>query len=245
MWPSPHATRAKAVEMGRDLRISAPVRWASARPSAQCRVGLLRSALSRGSAPAPERGNLVSRALSRHCGARSPRTRTWLRQSWREADPADGVRGVYRAGLVAFFGFMDTHATAWRATLEDSRFLADPRAMNALRAAQIDTVMTGLRHQETLSEVPDFMLEGFAQGVIGACERIAAWRISQPQCTAEIATELVMALTWSGLERIAATSLPTRQAVREAQPRGLTPPLSRADPRRSRARCRRGCRAQR
>lgn len=117
MWPSPHATRAKAVEMGRDLRISAPVRWASSRPSAQCRVGLLRSALSRGSAPAPERGNLVSRALSCHCGARSPRTRTWLRQSWREADPADGVRGVYRAGLVAFFGFMDTHATAWRATL--------------------------------------------------------------------------------------------------------------------------------
>lgn len=122
------------------------------------------------------------------------------------------MRGVYRAGLVAFFGFMDTHATAWRATLEDSRFLADPRAMNALRAAQIDTVMTGLRHQETLAGVPDFMLEGFAQGVIGACERIAAWRISQPQCTAEMATELVMALTWSGLERIAATNLPARKS---------------------------------
>lgn len=139
-----------------------------------------------------------------------------LRQAWRTADPAQGVRGVYRDGLIAFFRFMDAHATAWRATVEDHALATTPGAMNSLRAAQTQIVVDGLRTQPQLASVPDFVLEGFAEGVIGACERIAAWRITRPECTAEVATELVMAVTWTGLERVAGSTLHT--AGSEAKP---------------------------
>lgn len=106
--------------------------------------------------------------------------------------------------------------TTMEAIAEDHALATTPGAMNSLRAAQTQIVLDGLRTQPQLASVPDFVLEGFAEGVIGACERIAAWRITRPECTAEVATELVMALTWTGLERVAGSTLHTARS--EAKP---------------------------
>ena len=42
-------------------------------------------------------------------------------------------------------------------------------------------------------------VSGWAHAIVGACERLAIWRASDPAVTAEHATQYLMDLAWTGL----------------------------------------------
>jgi hypothetical protein len=48
-------------------------------------------------------------------------------------------------------------------------------------------------------DAPAQQLTGWAHVIVGACERLAIWRASDPAVTAEHATEYLMDLAWTGL----------------------------------------------
>ena len=49
---------------------------------------------------------------------------------------------------------------------------------------------------------PTRCFEGYAEVVVGACERVAVWRTRRPGVTTEDATELVVSTVWNGLDRL-------------------------------------------
>lgn len=124
-----------------------------------------------------------------------------LRNAWRSAPTGTGLQGMHRAGLVAFFDFMDGHAAVWRAIVEDqSVYNGGP--ISEVRVAQSELVVVALRQHPELVDVPPVLVEGAVQAIIGACERVAAWRLGHPEVSAEAAAELVSALTWGGLNNL-------------------------------------------
>ena len=46
---------------------------------------------------------------------------------------------------------------------------------------------------------PRRALEAYAEIIVGACERLALWRVRNPDVTVEEAARHMMDLTWTGL----------------------------------------------
>jgi hypothetical protein len=55
-----------------------------------------------------------------------------------------------------------------------------------------------------LAALPRVQLEGYSELVVGACERVAVWRLGRPEVSAQDATALVMSGVWRGLGSLAA-----------------------------------------
>lgn len=106
----------------------------------------------------------------------------------------------FRAGVRAYFEFMDAHATGWRGLVRGGQVggLATP-SLESARGEQRASLLDELRQDPVFAGLPRQLLEGAVEGLIGACERIAVWRADQPDVDAAAATEMVMGLTWHGI----------------------------------------------
>jgi AcrR family transcriptional regulator len=103
-----------------------------------------------------------------------------------------------RRGFRAFFRFLDERHPAWSVLiLEISVQGAAAEEIEAIRRQQADVIADGLAL--AAPEVPRLRLSALAEGVIGACERVALFRRRHPELSAEAATDELMALLWAGL----------------------------------------------
>ena len=59
--------------------------------------------------------------------------------------------------------------------------------------------MATFRKAPALAAVPDELLEGYVEVIIGACERVAVWRTRRPGVSTQAATDIVVSAVWSGL----------------------------------------------
>jgi AcrR family transcriptional regulator len=113
-----------------------------------------------------------------------------------------------RAGVNAFFGFVQAHPFAWRLIFRDPP--ADPEI------AEIHTRIHARATQSIIvfldSAVPDFRredaaherrLEMFAQMLKMSLNGMAAWWYEHPSATREELVERSLDFCWSGLERLA------------------------------------------
>lgn len=111
---------------------------------------------------------------------------------------------VLRAGIGAFFTFVDGHVLGFRVLYTETAAAAGAGAdIERIRAQQSAVVVDALRRLSRLASVPSVQLEGFAEVVIGACERIAVWRSHRDDVSAEAATAVVMSVVWQGLSSLA------------------------------------------
>ncbi|MDQ4116437.1 MAG: TetR/AcrR family transcriptional regulator [Actinomycetota bacterium] len=107
---------------------------------------------------------------------------------------------MLRRGTMAFFDYLDARAPAWTLLYSEAGVAAE--ALEEVRAQQTDFI-AGL----LAAQVPDAdpaRLTGWAQVIVGACERLAVWRSQldvSSRVSSEQATEYLMDLVWSGLAR--------------------------------------------
>jgi AcrR family transcriptional regulator len=107
---------------------------------------------------------------------------------------ADRPEEALRQGTLAFFQYVENRP-AWSLMCAESAVAGE--ALEGIRAQQTDFIAALLAAQ-----APDAdrqRLEGWAQVIVGACERLAIWRGCTHTVTSEQATEYLMDLVWTGL----------------------------------------------
>jgi AcrR family transcriptional regulator len=135
------------------------------------------------------------------------RARTQLRQateaSWAAVGPDAPLAEVFRAGVRAFFDFIDEHANAFMLIQQEGAVASQASPLiESIRAQQSAATASTLAAAPGLESVPPELLEGYAEVIVGACERVAVWRTRRPQVSAADAAELVVATVWGGLESL-------------------------------------------
>jgi AcrR family transcriptional regulator len=135
------------------------------------------------------------------------RARTQLRQateaSWAAVGPDAPLAEVFRAGVRAFFDFIDEHANAFMLIQQEGAVASQASPLiESIRAQQSAATASTLAAAPGLASVPPELLEGYAEVIVGACERVAVWRTRRPQVSAEDAADLVVATVWGGLESL-------------------------------------------
>jgi AcrR family transcriptional regulator len=108
---------------------------------------------------------------------------------------AAGPEDMLREGIRAFFDYLDAQGPAW--TLLYSEPTVAGEALESIRAQQTDFISCLLAAQAPDAEPQ--RLAGWAQVIVGACERLALWRGREPHVTSAQATEYLMDLAWTGL----------------------------------------------
>ncbi len=120
--------------------------------------------------------------------------------SWQAVGPEAPLADVFRAGVRAFFEFIDAHATAFVLIQQEGAVasLANP-LIEGIREQQSAATLATLRESPDLAAVPGTALEGYAEVIVGACERVAVWRTRRPEVSVADATAIVVSSVWSGL----------------------------------------------
>jgi AcrR family transcriptional regulator len=111
------------------------------------------------------------------------------------AASADGPEEMLRRGTLAFFEYLEQREPAWTFLYSESTVAGD--ALEGIRAQQTDFIAALLAAQAP--DADPQRLTGWAQVIVGACERLALWRGSARTVTSEQATEYLMDLVWTGL----------------------------------------------
>jgi AcrR family transcriptional regulator len=117
-----------------------------------------------------------------------------LEATSKAAMAATSAEDMLRRGTLAFFRFLDERPGSALVYAEVS---ITAEAVEAIRAQQTDFI-AGLLGVADPGAGPA-RLQGWAQVIVGACERLAHWRKQDPTVTAEQATEYLMDLVWQGL----------------------------------------------
>lgn len=143
------------------------------------------------------------------------RARTQLREateaSWDAVGADAPLEQVFRAGVRAFFEFIDEHTNAFLLIQQEGAMASQASPLiESIREQQSAATVGALRSAAGLGGVPDELIEGYAEVVVGACERVAVWRARRPEVSATDATELVVSAVWSGI----GTALPTAVTTR-------------------------------
>ena len=115
---------------------------------------------------------------------------------------ARSLEAYFECGIRAFFDFIDEHASAFALIQQEGAVAASASSgIEGIRTQQSAVVVETLERVPGLESVPRPLLEGYAEVVIGACERVAVWRLGRPEVSAGDATGLVMSGVWHGLLR--------------------------------------------
>jgi AcrR family transcriptional regulator len=132
------------------------------------------------------------------------RARTQLRvateAAWEEVGTEAPLEVVFRAGVHAFFEFIDEHANAFVLIQQEGAVASQASPLiESIREQQSAATMATFRKAPSLAAVPDQLLEGHVEVIIGACERVAVWRTRRPGVSTQDATDIVVSTVWTGL----------------------------------------------
>ncbi|WP_235543358.1 TetR/AcrR family transcriptional regulator [Phycicoccus sp. Soil803] len=135
------------------------------------------------------------------------RARTQLRvateAAWQEVGAEAPLEVVFRAGVRAFFEFIDEHANAFVLIQQEGAVASQASPLiESIREQQSAATMATFRKAPALAGVPDRLLEGYVEVIIGACERVAVWRTRRPGVSTQEATDIVVSTVWAGLDAL-------------------------------------------
>lgn len=108
---------------------------------------------------------------------------------------ATGPEDMLRSGIRAFFDYLDAQGPAWMLLYSEPTI--GQEALEEIRGQQTAFIAALLAAQAP--DADPQRLNGWAQVIVGACERLALWRGREPGVTSAEATEYLMDLTWTGL----------------------------------------------
>jgi AcrR family transcriptional regulator len=125
-------------------------------------------------------------------------TVTAVREEHADGDPEALVRTTIRS----FFTFIEEHKAAFRLIQQESAVAAFTESMEEIRAEQARLIADLLRAVAPLDGVPEATVAGYAEVVIGSCERVAAYQAGAEGVSVDDATAIVMAMLWTGMQRL-------------------------------------------
>ncbi len=102
---------------------------------------------------------------------------------------------MLRRGTFAFFDHLERHEPAWALLYCESTVAGE--ALEGIRAQQTDFIAALLAAQAPDADAQ--RVAGWAQVIVGACERVAIWRSQIHTVTSQQATDILMDLVWTGL----------------------------------------------
>jgi AcrR family transcriptional regulator len=105
---------------------------------------------------------------------------------------------MLRLGTLAFFDYLQDRAPEWTVLYSESAVAGE--ALEEIRAQQTDFIAALLAAQAPDADAQ--RLTGWAQVIVGACERLALWR-ARADVSSEQATDYLMDLVWTGLAGVA------------------------------------------
>jgi AcrR family transcriptional regulator len=127
-----------------------------------------------------------------------------LERTWEAVEPAETAEERMRLGVLAFFDFIADHAAAWAVARGEASILGEAvAAVEEVRSQQTDYVAGVLASYPELTDAEPSRLHGYADVIVGACERLALRLETDPDLDAQGATDLVMDVIWSGLAVLA------------------------------------------
>jgi AcrR family transcriptional regulator len=132
------------------------------------------------------------------------KARTQLRDAtltaWQGVAEGASIATFFESGIRAFFDFIDDHASAFALIQQEVAVAASAsNGIEGIRTQQSAVVVETLQRVPGLAALPAALLEGYAEVVVGACERVAVWRLGRPEVSAQDATDLVMSGVWHGV----------------------------------------------
>jgi AcrR family transcriptional regulator len=130
------------------------------------------------------------------------RARTELRETTAEAIEAAGsAEEKLRNGYLAYFRFNEAHRRAWLVLLQEPVLHRGAAGeIEAVRRQQTDLITAQM--EQLAPDRPHRDLEAYAEIIVGACERLALWRMRDAEVGVEEAARLMMDLTWHGLSSL-------------------------------------------
>lgn len=125
------------------------------------------------------------------------------------AEAPDDAAARMRAGVDAFFTYVEEHRFAWRLLFRDPPSNPDvANAYSRLNDQATAGIAIFLRSGDpgALASYadPEQVAEIFAEGLKAAQNGLAAWWYEHPEVPREEIVERLLDLTWIGLERVAA-----------------------------------------
>ncbi|MCE1179148.1 MAG: TetR/AcrR family transcriptional regulator [Micrococcales bacterium] len=127
--------------------------------------------------------------------------RTSTVEVWQAMPEDSSLREMFYVGVRAFFTFIDDHATSFQLIQQEGALATHAhQGVEDIRGEQSRVIAESIA--AALPDADPLLLAGYAESVIGACERVAIWRINHPGVTAEQATDIVFATVWQGLDSL-------------------------------------------
>lgn len=124
-----------------------------------------------------------------------------LEVSTRAAAAASTPEQMLRLGVQAFFEYLDANSPAWTLLYQETALPVGRSAdsLEGIRAQQTDFIAALVSAHAP--DVDPVRVQGWAQVIVGACERLALWRRTEggAEVTPARATDYLMDLVWSGM----------------------------------------------
>ncbi|SEF88788.1 DNA-binding transcriptional regulator, AcrR family [Thermomonospora echinospora] len=128
------------------------------------------------------------------------RSKAELYEATRAAmDRATTPQDVVWRGMLAYFEFMDAHSRSFAMLLQEP-LVATPATGEAIEQTRrqqsglIAPIIAALA-----PEMPRPAVEAYTEIIIGACERLAVWRLRHPEVTAHDAARYMTDFTWNAM----------------------------------------------
>ncbi|WP_245536899.1 MULTISPECIES: TetR/AcrR family transcriptional regulator [Thermomonospora] len=113
---------------------------------------------------------------------------------------ADTPQEMVWRGMLAYFEFMDSHSHSFAMLLQEP-MVGPPATGEALEQARrqqsglIAPIIAALA-----PNMPPQAVDAYTEIIIGACERLAVWRLRHPQVTARDAAAYMADFTWNAMK---------------------------------------------
>jgi AcrR family transcriptional regulator len=101
---------------------------------------------------------------------------------------------VLRLGMLAYFAFMDAHGRSMSMLMQEPLLGDDIEATRRQQGDLIAPILAALA-----PGAPPLAVEAYTEIIVGACERLALWRMRHPSVSAQEAARYMTDFAWSGL----------------------------------------------
>lgn len=131
--------------------------------------------------------------------------------------PHSPVEEHFRAGVRAFMKFFEARRGSFRVYMQESAVaVVAGQDIENLRQAQAREIAERFGDNPQIAAYPLAYREAMAEIMIATNERVAAWRLRNPDIDLDTAVEIVMAVLWNGFGSYTAETVPEVEVTRRS-----------------------------
>ncbi|CAN7329458.1 TetR/AcrR family transcriptional regulator [Knoellia sp. LjRoot47] len=123
--------------------------------------------------------------------------------------PHSPVEDYFRAGVRSFMEFFERRRGSFKVYMQESAVaVVAGQDIENIRQAQARDIAERFGDIPQIAAYPMPYREAMAEIMIATNERVAAWRLRNPEITLDMAVEIVMAVLWNGFRSYTSETVP-------------------------------------